>query len=227
MTKSNLDNLRAEVIGTALNEKLLESVPHKRIEDLAVICRYFTGEGASFIVTNEAASQIGLEGKEAVQLAIRNSVRDGYRICTMTEMLNQISGTQMPAGGVDERILVITNGMNYRGAAGPFISREVREELRERMGGDFYILPSSIHECLAVRVSDGAAPEELKEMVMTVNRTQVAPDDRLSNEVYYVDESLKIRLAGQRESESKRAVKTNTEMLAASGKEAKAMHLHM
>lgn len=49
--------------------------------------------------------------------------------------------------------------------------------------GDFYILPSSIHELLAVPVST-AEIEELRQMVKEVNDNEVAPEEILGYEVY-------------------------------------------
>ena len=53
--------------------------------------------------------------------------------------------------------------------------------------GKFYILPSSIHEVIIVPISCGIDRSELEAMVRTVNRDEVAPADRLSDEVYLYD----------------------------------------
>ena len=53
----------------------------------------------------------------------------------------------------------------------------------QKMNGDFYILPSSIHELLAVPVST-AEIEELRQMVKEVNDNEVAPEEILGYEVY-------------------------------------------
>ena len=51
--------------------------------------------------------------------------------------------------------------------------------------GDFYILPSSIHEAIFIPASENVDAEELKTMVREVNETQVPKEDFLSNEVYF------------------------------------------
>ena len=64
----------------------------------------------------------------------------------------------------------------------------------ETIGCDFYILPSSVHELLFVPVDNFNEDESVEEiedrlldMVWGVNHTQVEPNERLSNHVYFVD----------------------------------------
>lgn len=63
-------------------------------------------------------------------------------------------------------------------------------ELAEMMETDLYLLPSSVHECIAVSVDMGT-PEELAEMVQSVNMNEVELKDRLSNNVYHYDKDLR------------------------------------
>ena len=64
------------------------------------------------------------------------------------------------------------------------------EELSETIGSDLYILPSSVHECIAVSTELGD-PETLAEMVQEVNGSQVAPEEQLSDHVYHYDANTK------------------------------------
>ena len=59
------------------------------------------------------------------------------------------------------------------------------------------MLPSSRHEVLAVPVSRAPELPDLKELVRTVNLTEVKERDRLSDEVYYYD-GKKLQLADER-----------------------------
>ena len=49
---------------------------------------------------------------------------------------------------------------------------------------DYLILPSSIHECLAIKAMEDADMEGLRAMVTDINATQVASDEVLSDNVY-------------------------------------------
>ena len=60
----------------------------------------------------------------------------------------------------------------------------VLEKFAEKIGGDFYILPSSVHEVLFVPANGDMDARYLIQMVREVNATQVAPDEVLSDNVY-------------------------------------------
>ncbi len=66
------------------------------------------------------------------------------------------------------------------------------EQAAETLGGDFFVLPSSIHECLFVPDDGSMQLEYLEQMVRDVNETQVAPADRLSDNVYHYDSEAHI-----------------------------------
>lgn len=59
------------------------------------------------------------------------------------------------------------------------------QEFADRVGSDVFILPSSIHETLLIPANADMDTEYLRDMVRTVNRTKVAPDEILSDNVYY------------------------------------------
>ena len=49
------------------------------------------------------------------------------------------------------------------------------------------ILPSSVHEVLAIPDDGKQDPKHLKRMVETVNRNEVSVSEQLSDNVYYYD----------------------------------------
>ena len=57
----------------------------------------------------------------------------------------------------------------------------------ELLGNDFFILPSSIHQMLVLPDDGQVDAEMLRDMVKEVNATQVAPAERLTNDVYHFD----------------------------------------
>ena len=70
--------------------------------------------------------------------------------------------------------------------AAAILNDDVRQEIAEKVG-DFYMLPSSIHETLIIPKDAGMEFKELEQMVQEVNQTQVAPGERLSDHVYEYD----------------------------------------
>ena len=70
--------------------------------------------------------------------------------------------------------------------ASAVLDNAVQSQLQDIFPEGFYILPSSVHEVLAVS-ADTASPDELAFMVRSINREQVAEVDRLSDHVFTVD----------------------------------------
>ena len=62
----------------------------------------------------------------------------------------------------------------------------------EKVGGDFFILPSSIHEVLLLPDDGRADHHELAAMVQAINAAEVAPADRLSDNVYHYDKTDRV-----------------------------------
>ena len=86
---------------------------------------------------------------------------------------------------IPDTMFVLTNDTKVNGAAA-ILNDDIRQEIAEKVG-DFYMLPSSIHETLIIPKDAGMEFKELEQMVQEVNQTQVAPGERLSDQVYEYD----------------------------------------
>lgn len=86
---------------------------------------------------------------------------------------------------IPDTMFVLTNDTKVNGAAA-ILNDDIRQEIAEKVG-DFYMLPSSIHETLIIPKDAGMEFKELEQMVQEVNQTQVAPGERLSDHVYEYD----------------------------------------
>lgn len=80
---------------------------------------------------------------------------------------------------------VVTNSCQINGAVS-MVFEDILHGLAEATGTDLYILPSSVHEVIAVPADIGS-PETLAEMVEEINLGQVPLNERLSNQVYYYE----------------------------------------
>ena len=89
----------------------------------------------------------------------------------------------------EQTMWVISNEKGINGAASMLYENELHE-LAENLESDLYILPSSVHEVLAVS-TELTDPEELAQMVAEVNMQKVALEERLSNQVYHYDKDLR------------------------------------
>ena len=86
----------------------------------------------------------------------------------------------------DGKMYVLTNEQNTNGAAVIF-NDKVMDQISEKVGVEFYILPSSVRELLIVPLDVGMEVSELEKMVCEVNATRVSVEERLSDHVYAYD----------------------------------------
>ena len=95
----------------------------------------------------------------------------------------------------DLGLYVISNERLTLGAA-VMIYPGMMEKVSDMLGGNIYIIPSSIHELIALSAKTEADPEYLRDMIRLVNRTQLMPRDVLSDSLYFFDrETGKITIA--------------------------------
>lgn len=80
-------------------------------------------------------------------------------------------------------MLVITNSSRTFGASS-ILYPEMLKRIYEQFSDEFYILPSSVHEVLAVSAR-GKDPAELAQIVRAVNRAEVIEEEQLSDHVYH------------------------------------------
>lgn len=138
---------------------------------------------------------MGLNEEELYQLAYENTRRlFPTSIKPIKEVIEELQG-----GASDELVealaeaeaqeeptfYVVTNQTRERGAVSILYTDEL-QKLAEKLECDLYLLPSSLHEMLAVP-EKYVELDTLKDMVYEVNQMVVEVEDRLSNEVYKYD----------------------------------------
>lgn len=192
------------LVNAEMNSELLETRPHKLVADLAVtycaLLDQFSGRTASAAVTNELMEMWGISVDELHDIAVSNMsnlVPSTFKGMTevMSEMMDlSIEELKMMGYVIDEEehMYVLSNEVKVCGASALF-DVKMMKEITEKIG-DFYILPSSVHEVLLVPMTENVSTEELECMVREVNATQVSPEERLSDNIYTynLEEGLKI-----------------------------------
>ena len=90
-----------------------------------------------------------------------------------------------PAGsGCKSCMYVLGNERKLFGAA-VMLYDGLLEKMSEIIGGDFYLLPSSLHELILIPDEGREKGGDLWKMVCEINETQVEPEDVLTDSVYY------------------------------------------
>lgn len=81
---------------------------------------------------------------------------------------------------------VLTNASRNMGA-GCILYPDMLQACAEKVGKEFYLLPSSIHEMILIPCDKVDDPKELICMVRDINHTAVFASDRLSDHIYKYD----------------------------------------
>lgn len=162
------------------NEEMLDQIPYRQMEDLALYVRMEAGENASAVVTNQILKDMGMTKDELFDLALAGAPQlHPVSMRPMSELLGV-----MDMGSPE--LMVATTDDAIRGAA-VIAYPGFLEEAAARLEGNFYILPSSIHEVLLMPENMAPSVKEMEEMVWSINRSEVDEKDRLSDRVYHFD----------------------------------------
>ncbi len=202
------ERLAMEVVSAVANQDMLETVPHRNMEDMAVVYRFILNTEdttASILVTNQILENMGIAPEQLHADAMENAPRiRPAEIKGMSEVMAEMMGIEQaemmgiyPMDPKDEQIFVATVPDKVHGA-GVLAYQDFMDQAAERAGGDFFILPSSLHEILIVPDNGKMSLKELEMMVREVNATQVAPADKLTDSVYHYDTDAKIFELGEK-----------------------------
>lgn len=191
--------IRAELVHYDWNRKTLKGIPHRKFLNLAVTYRVelpeMGGFHAGIRVKNSLMELWGATEDELYRTAMENLENERYHIQSMTELLSGMIGTALELPEDAPKQYVLTNESCRYGAAG-MLREDILESFAEQAGGNFYILPSSVHELILVPEIPTISAEGLKEMVKEVNEGEVVREEWLSGNVYYYDvEKRGVRMA--------------------------------
>jgi len=209
------ETLALEVVSSETNKGMLEGVPHKDIEDMSVVYRFVLSSDESgrqsVLVTNQMLENMGVTPEQLHADALENAPQlQPLEIKGMSEVLSELMGMP-PLAPEDEQMYVASVPDKVHGA-GVLAYENFMEQAKERAGGDFFILPSSIHELLIVPDDGNVKLADLEAMVKEVNATQVAPEDKLTDSVYHYDSKEKVFELGEKFVERQAAKEAESSM---------------
>lgn len=186
-----------DVVGSDRNADMLEKVPHTDKENISMVYRLqldSTENGAATVlITNAMMEQFGVTKEQLHADAMENAqeIRPAdFR--TMAAVMAEMMG--MPEEMMADMappMYVATNQDKVQGAAVMFYP-DFMDQAAKELGGDIFILPSSVHEVLILPDDGNMNAQELKEMVTSINVSEVSPEDRLTDSVYHYDAQERI-----------------------------------
>ena len=197
-------NIIFQLVNTVQNEDMLKNKPHREFHDLSVMYRWVVSveekQMSTIVINNSLAESLGMDEEQLFKAAAENTRRI---MPPVVKSMNEVMRDIFVADGMPKELAdlmvgeqepemtmwIITNESKIDGAAS-MLYEDKLHNLAESVGTDLYILPSSVHEVIAVSVEMGE-PEELAQMVSEVNMAQVELGERLSNQVYHYDKDLR------------------------------------
>lgn len=198
------ENIIFQLVNTVQNEDMLKNMPHREFQDLSVIYRWVADMDengiASSMINNNLAKSLGMGEEQLFEAAAENTKRILPPVVkSMDQVIREtFLADGMPPEAADdmmdeipsEKGMWIISNQRWTNGAASMLYEDELHKLSVRLGTDLFILPSSIHEVIAVP-ADEYEPKELAQMVSEVNMGQVELGDRLSNQVYYYDKELR------------------------------------
>lgn len=209
------------VVSLEKNEEQLAEVPYIPFMDLAITfhCLMVQDEHgiASFRISLDLMQKWGLDHQTLFTIAQNNTMkRFPISICRMETMLYEFFQQTDHESSLDDIMqtgdeniwgnrafwaksregdpYVLTNSSKINGAA-VVLYPQCLQHIGENIGGNYYLLPSSIHEMIIMPENATMSRKELCEMVTEVNAQYVEQDEVLSDAVYYyscVNKTLQI-----------------------------------
>lgn len=194
-----------KLVNAERNAELLKSVPHVFVADLAVIFFITVNADETGSATITVKNQFmdvwqNVTVDDLYKLALDNTQHlFRGRVTSMMSVLTELMEVEldkeyankffdMVAEG-DFPMYIATNTTKTNGAS-VILYKDLLKTFADKIGNDFYILPSSVHEVLFIPADASMDADYLRGMVREVNATEVSPEEYLSDSVYYYNSLL-------------------------------------
>lgn len=188
------DRIVYRLVNAQTNQELLKSIPHILFLDLA-ICFYYAfynqelGDGM-ILIHNSHMEMWNTNHQELMRLAKENTPRLFSPIFITLDTVMQ-DGLFIEENVVkDGYLYVLTNKQKNQGAA-CILYPDMMENIGKKLGGSYFVIPSSIHEVIILKDGGCENVEYLQEIIHEANNSQVMVEDVLSDHPYYYDISEK------------------------------------
>lgn len=172
-----------KLINSERNREILSGIPHRPFLDLEAV--YFAVVSVEedgftgFTVTDKICTALGIGAEELEAAARRNMEAEGFDVLP----LHSLIGDSPLCTFARDLPLWVFRSRNGANGAAAMLYESYFHGLAEAVSDDLYILPSSIHDVIALPCG-GYDPGSLRAMVESVNSTEVTAEEFLSGSVY-------------------------------------------
>lgn len=178
------------------NREYLKNAVYVPFLDFAVCFYVVVGtndESGTILLTRDILSAWAISAEELYRQARENTARlMPYQFRSVDEVLEQVMSKDVfaqymnsPEGVNENSNLFVLGNTKQMFGAGVILYDGLLKQIATMIGAEtIVILPSSVHECIVLRMPEDIEVAYLRSMVHQVNVTCVEPEDRLSDSVY-------------------------------------------
>lgn len=194
---SDYEEMKSKIVIKLINYdnnlELLKDTPHIKYLDLAItfgIVAIQDSEGIGLaLVKNNFLSIWNVTVNDLLRVAIPNTRRIlGFTINDLSNMLcNTFNIAKEDLGNpedIDNNPMVVVSSKSGLYGSASLLYKDLWKHIADNLNSDLILLPSSIHEIIAIRFVKDLDKYELYSMVKAVNTEVVSNDEILSNNVY-------------------------------------------
>lgn len=174
-----LNNLCKVVVNKEMNKNT--DIYLEDYLDIAIEYKVMVGENMTLTITNQHMAKLGITPEE-----LHNNAHNlEYKAKDINQILFGMSASEM---GIESVPMMVVTTENMMFGASVITDIEYLDELSKSIG-DFLIIPSSIHEIIVIPKEFWN--DEIKNLISTINATELDDEDILSNSAYFYDSTLK------------------------------------
>lgn len=188
-------HLCLKLVSRRSNEQLLHDTPFIGYYDLALVCIYFhadqeTDTTSNILIKNQHLALWNITKAALFKYSGHNSPHLMHPcIHPMNEVLQKLTDLHNDCLPFNN-MYVLTNEYRYFGAV-CMTFPDVLAQFAEKIQSDLILIPSSVHEII-ILPAHGNVPENLNEIIISINNERVLPSERLSDHYYFYDRSRKL-----------------------------------
>ena len=178
------------LINGARNKRRMQGKPFSRLGEVRLAYQIQVGDGHGGIyatqIPNAMLEEWDIDEAELHEIALSNmELEKNYLLQPMEEATGiRIDPSVKPEDRPD--IYILTSKWKINGATVIF-SDEVRQKVGAQVGGDYYLLPSSIHEWVVIPKRWARGKDEMEQLMQDSSDDPAGDEEFLSNHVYEYD----------------------------------------
>ena len=189
------DAICFSLVNRETKQEVLSGHPHIEVLDLAMLFYYKRAEGykegATITICERDRKKWGITLEKLHEVALVNTINLLPSVFqTIEQIIDDIAKEEnLPSPcekETKERMYVLTNEEKYLGA-GTILYPGVLRKVYERLGVEFFVLPSSTHEVIIMPDIGSVNAPNLQSLVADMNKHFLEADEVLSNSVYRYD----------------------------------------